>query len=93
MSNLNVFIYVSVDGFFAGPHGEIDWFKSIEKDAEFDAFTHREADLHNRSAHPRWVPGEATSRRDNVATRCARRAGGAATARGHRAGPARGGAG
>jgi dihydrofolate reductase len=40
MSNLNVFIHVSVDGFFAGPRGEIDWFKSIEKDAEYDAFTH-----------------------------------------------------
>ena len=40
MSNLNVFIHVSVDGFFAGPHGEIDWFKSIEKDPEYDAFTH-----------------------------------------------------
>ena len=40
MSNLNVFIHVSVDGFFAGPHGEIDWFKSIEKDAEYDSFIH-----------------------------------------------------
>jgi dihydrofolate reductase len=43
MSNLNVFIHVTVDGFFAGPHGEIDWFKSIEKDAEYDAFTHEQA--------------------------------------------------
>ena len=23
--------HVSVDGFFAGPHGEIDWFKAIER--------------------------------------------------------------
>ena len=40
MSKLNVFIHVSIDGFFAGPHGEIDWFKSIAKDPEYDAFTH-----------------------------------------------------
>jgi dihydrofolate reductase len=40
MSKLNVFIHITVDGFFAGPSGEIDWFKSIEKDAEYDAFTH-----------------------------------------------------
>jgi dihydrofolate reductase len=26
-----------------GPHGEIDWFKSIEKDAEYDAFTHEQS--------------------------------------------------
>jgi hypothetical protein len=44
MSNLNVFIYVSVDGFFAGLYGEIDWFKSIEKDAEYDAFTHEQSE-------------------------------------------------
>jgi dihydrofolate reductase len=43
MSKLNVFIHVTVDGFFAGPHGEIDWFKSIAKDAEYDEFTHAQS--------------------------------------------------
>jgi len=33
---------MSVDGFFAGPLGEIDWFKATQPDAEFDAFTHQQ---------------------------------------------------
>lgn len=40
MKTLHVFENVSVDGFFAGPNGEIDWFKSVEKDPDFDAYTH-----------------------------------------------------
>jgi len=43
MTKISVFDHVTVDGFFAGPNGEIDWFKSIEKDDEFEAFTHQSA--------------------------------------------------
>ena len=40
MRKITVFNYVTLDGFFAGPLGEIDWFKSIKKDKEFDRETH-----------------------------------------------------
>ena len=43
MKKISAFTYVSVDGFFAGPHGEIDWFKAIGKDPDYEAFTHRQA--------------------------------------------------
>ena len=43
MRKINVFNYVSLDGFFAGPQGEIDWFKTIKKDKEFDQDTHEQA--------------------------------------------------
>src|SRR2546422_9314236 len=43
MKKISVFDHVSIDGFFAGPNGEIDWFKSIEKDDDFEAFTHESA--------------------------------------------------
>ena len=43
MKQLNAFTYVSVDGFFAGPHGEIDWFKDLQNDPEYEAFTHGQA--------------------------------------------------
>jgi len=33
-----VFNNVTIDGYFAGPHGEIDWFK-VDKDDEFDEFS------------------------------------------------------
>jgi len=39
MSRLNAFVHVSIDGFFAGPHGEIDWFKQVRKDDEYERFT------------------------------------------------------
>ena len=32
MGTLGVFDFVTLDGFFAGPRGEIDWFKGIPKD-------------------------------------------------------------
>jgi len=38
MSKLQAFTIVSVDGYFAGPHGEIDWFKG-QPDEEEQAFT------------------------------------------------------
>jgi len=40
MRKTSVFIHVTVDGFFAGPNGEIDWFKVIKKDDEWDKYTH-----------------------------------------------------
>jgi dihydrofolate reductase len=43
VGTLTVFNHVTVDGFFAGPHGEIDWFKAIRKDDEYEAYTHRQA--------------------------------------------------
>lgn len=33
--------------FFAGPHGEIDWFKAISKDDEYEAYTHEGASSGN----------------------------------------------
>ena len=43
MRKITVFNYITLDGFFAGPMGEIDWFKSIKKDDEFDKETHEQA--------------------------------------------------
>jgi dihydrofolate reductase len=43
MSMITTFTHVSLDGFFAGPNGEIDWFHSIEHDPEYDAYTHEQA--------------------------------------------------
>jgi len=38
MRKIIAFTIISVDGYFAGPNGEIDWFKNI--DPEDTAFTH-----------------------------------------------------
>lgn len=38
MRRIVVFNNVTVDGFFAGPHGEIDWFKA-DRDPEYDEFS------------------------------------------------------
>ena len=43
MRKISVFNHVTVDGFFAGPHGEIDWFKVIKKDDEYDEYTHEQS--------------------------------------------------
>lgn len=43
MGVISTFTHVSLDGFFAGPNGEIDWFHSIEHDPEYDAYTHEQA--------------------------------------------------
>ena len=42
MGRLTSFTYVSVDGDYAGPHGDIDWFKDIPRDGDFDAWSHSE---------------------------------------------------
>jgi dihydrofolate reductase len=38
MGKLAVFNFVSVDGYFAGPNGEIDWFKNIPRSPDYEAF-------------------------------------------------------
>ncbi|MDO8726680.1 MAG: dihydrofolate reductase family protein [Candidatus Methanoperedens sp.] len=43
MRKISVFNHVTVDGFFAGPNGEIDWFKIIKKDDEWDKYTHEQS--------------------------------------------------
>lgn len=40
MARLATFTQVTLDGFFAGPNGEIDWFKDIPRSEDFDRFTH-----------------------------------------------------
>ncbi len=43
MRKISVFIHLTVDGYFAGPHGEIDWFKVIKKDDEWEKYTHEQS--------------------------------------------------
>jgi dihydrofolate reductase len=43
MGKITVFNFVSIDGCYAGPHGEIDWFKAVPPDAEFERYTHEAA--------------------------------------------------
>jgi dihydrofolate reductase len=38
MAHISTFLQVSIDGYFAGPAGEIDWFKN-SPDPEFQAFS------------------------------------------------------
>ncbi|MDQ6799288.1 MAG: dihydrofolate reductase family protein [Acidobacteriota bacterium] len=40
MKTISVFNHVTLDGFYAGPDGEIDWFKSIKKDPALDKYLH-----------------------------------------------------
>jgi len=47
MGEISVFIYVSIDGFYAGPNGEVDWFKTIRKDDEYERYTHQQAKPEN----------------------------------------------
>jgi dihydrofolate reductase len=43
MGQINVFIQLTVDGFFAGPGGELDWFKGIAKDEEYEKYIHAQS--------------------------------------------------
>ncbi len=43
MGKIAVFNHISVDGFFAGPRGEIDWFKEIKRDAAYEKYTHQQS--------------------------------------------------
>ncbi|HEV8118845.1 MAG TPA: dihydrofolate reductase family protein [Thermoanaerobaculia bacterium] len=47
MGKVSVFLHLTLDGFYAGPNGEIDWFKSIGQDPEYDAYTHGESEAGN----------------------------------------------
>ena len=43
MRKISVFNHITVDGFFAGPHGEMDWFMAVKKDDEYYAYTHEQS--------------------------------------------------
>lgn len=38
MSTISTFTQISIDGYFAGPNGEIDWFKNVERDDEYNRY-------------------------------------------------------
>jgi dihydrofolate reductase len=42
-TRIGAFIHVTLDGFFAGPNGEIDWFKVIKQDASWEKHTREES--------------------------------------------------
>ncbi|MDX9830511.1 MAG: dihydrofolate reductase family protein [Anaerolineae bacterium] len=47
MKKISVFNHVTIDGFFAGPNGEIDWFQAVHDD-EWNRYAQEHADLsHN----------------------------------------------
>ena len=39
MGRISTYLQVSLDGYYAGPNGEIDWFKDTEPDPEFEEFS------------------------------------------------------
>ncbi|RPJ78950.1 MAG: dihydrofolate reductase [Alphaproteobacteria bacterium] len=43
MGAIHVFNHISIDGFFAGPNGEIDWFYAVPHDDEWHKYTHSQA--------------------------------------------------
>jgi dihydrofolate reductase len=43
MGTLTAFENVTLDGYFAGPRGEMDFFKNMKKDAQFEKYTHAAA--------------------------------------------------
>ncbi len=43
MKKIRVFDYVTIDGYFAGSHGETDWFKSGEKNDDLYEYTHAQS--------------------------------------------------
>jgi dihydrofolate reductase len=49
MGRITVFNHVTIDGFFAGSEGKIDWFKLINKNDEWDKFTHQQATSGNNT--------------------------------------------
>jgi dihydrofolate reductase len=38
VSKLAVFNFISIDGYFAGPNGEIEWFKDIPRAPDYEAY-------------------------------------------------------
>ncbi len=47
MKKITMFNHITVDGFFAGSNGEIDWFKVIKQDDEWEEYTHKQASSGN----------------------------------------------
>lgn len=47
MGKITVFNHVSLDGYYAGPNGEIDWFKDIKKDKKFEKYTRQQSQSGN----------------------------------------------
>jgi dihydrofolate reductase len=47
MGAIHVFNHISIDGFFAGPNGEIDWFYAVPYDDEWYKYTHSQAGTNN----------------------------------------------
>ena len=47
VKKINLFNFVSVDGFFAGLNGEIDWFKVAQNDEEWNNYSHKQATAGN----------------------------------------------
>ncbi|MGE5862096.1 MAG: dihydrofolate reductase family protein [Ignavibacteria bacterium] len=43
MGAIHVFNHISIDGFFAGPNGEIEWFYAVPYDDEWHKYTHSQA--------------------------------------------------
>jgi dihydrofolate reductase len=43
MRKITVFNFITLDGYFAGPNGEIDWFKDIPNDEEYKNYTTSQA--------------------------------------------------
>jgi dihydrofolate reductase len=44
MKKISVFNHISLDGFFAGPNGEIDWFQEVHDD-EWNRYAQEQVDL------------------------------------------------
>ena len=47
MSTIGTFTHISVDGFFAGPKGEIDWFHSVEHTDDYDQYMQSQSGSRN----------------------------------------------
>jgi len=43
MKKITVFNHVTIDGYYAGPNGEIDWFYAVPHDNEWHKYTHSQA--------------------------------------------------
>lgn len=47
MKTISVFNHVSLDGYFAGPNGESDWFHETGKDDEYETYIHQQSTAGN----------------------------------------------
>jgi dihydrofolate reductase len=47
LTRVTAFVHLTLDGCFAGPRGEIDWFKAIKSDTEYEAYTHDQSESGN----------------------------------------------